>query len=170
MAGRFNRPLLHRIWGQIQRAPHALALVIDDRDVVWFQMLYYFIFCTAGVYGIFVAGSEPPLTLGSLPILSVHTWYWMNIIGPAMGLAGIAVERNGREFPGVWMQIGGNVMFGWALMTYMTTTFGVESWGRGMYGAYPLATASFASTTFLVIRDLRWVFVPAARVRSRPPS
>jgi hypothetical protein len=142
---------------------------LDSRDVIYFQILYYVVFCIAGIYGVFIAKGAAPLTLeGFFSHVSVGLWYWLNIIGPAMGLLGTALERSRLEdSSALGFEISGNVMFGLSLMAYMVATFQVESWGRGMYGAFPLATVSFASTALLVVRDVRWLFVPAAHERSR---
>jgi hypothetical protein len=150
------RRLLNQFWA-----------VLESESVNSFQAMYYAIFCMAGLYGVFIANGSPPLTLvGVMSHISIQLWYWLNIIGPAMGLLGMAVKRTQFSYPGVWAMAGGNIMFGMSLLAYMIATFQVESWGRGMYGAFPLATASFVSTFFLVIRDVRRIILTETRLRS----
>jgi hypothetical protein len=154
-----GRPLARRVLDKFWA-------VLDSESVIPFQLMYYFIFFTAGVYGVFIAGGSPPLTLvGAMSHISIQLWYWMNIIGPGMGFLGLAVRRTRFSYAGVWVMAGGNFMFGMSLIAYMIATFQMESWGRGMYGAFPLATSSFASTFFLVIRDLRRIILTETRLR-----
>lgn len=123
-------------------------------NVLGFQLTYYAWFFACGIYGVFVAGSQPPVTLeGSMAVVSIHLWYWMNIAGPALGMAGIWLERTQFNKAGLWIEIGGNVMFAGALLAYIAATIQIEPWGRGMYGAFPLGASSLTSTLCLVIRD-----------------
>jgi hypothetical protein len=153
---RLPRRILDRFW-----------YILDSESVTSFQMLYYVIFCAAGIYGVFIAGGSAPLTLqDSMPHFNILLWYWLNVAGPAMAFVGISIKHTKFSYPGLWLQLGGNGMFALALLAYMHATFGVESWGRGMYGAFPLATSSFASTSLLLIRDVRRIFQIECRVRS----
>lgn len=141
--------------------------MVDGDNVGPFQMLYYAVFFTGGVYGLFIAGGEPPVTLrASMPHINVLLFYWINVLGPAMGFVGKAIESTKRDYTGILLRLGGNSMFCLGLLSYMNDTFLIESWGRGMYGAFPLATSSFLSTAFLVLRDLRRLLRVESRVRS----
>lgn len=123
-------------------------------SVTGFQIMYYAWFFTSGLYGIFVAEGQPPVTLeGTMALVSVHLWYLLNIFGPALGTAGIGLERTKFNKAGLWIQIAGNVMFAGSLLAYIVATFQVESFGRGMYGAYPLGTSALTSTACLILRD-----------------
>lgn len=137
-----------------RRRQFAQRLVILLGSVTGFQIMYYAWFFASGLYGIFVAAGQPPVTLeGTMAHVSIHLWYLLNIFGPALGAGGIALERTKFNYASLWIQIGGNVMFAGSLLAYMVATFQVESWGRGMYGAFPLGTASITSTTCLILRD-----------------
>jgi hypothetical protein len=129
-------------------------LVRKLADVTGFQIMYYAWFFAAGFYGLAIADSQPPLTLmGTMPHLSVQAWYWFNIIGPAAGATGIWMERTKYNYEGLCIEVFGNVLFAGSLLAYILATLQVESWGRGMYGAVPLAASSLTSTSCLVLRD-----------------
>lgn len=127
---------------------------IDAEAVLLFQFVFGIIFILAGLYGIFVADAEPPLTLrGSMGHMDVQIWYWLNVAGPTCSLIG-KCARGRLIYSGMWMQLTGDVVMSVALLAYIAGTVQVESWGKGAYGAF-LAAALCISAALTVTRDVR---------------
>lgn len=121
-------------------------------SVTGFQIMYYTWFFMSGIYGVFIANGQPPVTLEKVPHISVQLWYWLNIFGPVLGTTGIWLERTRFNYAGLWVEVAGNLFFAWSLLCYILATIQVESWGHGMYGGW-IGGASLTSTLCLVIRD-----------------
>lgn len=137
------RRLIDRFW-----------LAVDAESVVLFQYVFGTVFIFAGLYGIFIAHREPPLTLrGSMGAVDVRIWYWLNVAGPTLSLAGKCL-RGRLIYAGMWMQLTGDLVLSLALLAYIAGTVEVESWGRGGYGAF-LGTAMCISAVITVTRDVR---------------
>lgn len=149
-----------QVTGAQRRRHLAQRLVRLLGSVTGFQIMYYAWFFASGLYGIFIAAGQPPVTLeGTMAHVSIRVWYLWNIFGPALSTAGMWLERTKFNKAGLWIQISGNVLFAFSLLAYITATFQVESWGRGMYGAFPLGTASLTSTACLILRDGLRIFL-----------
>lgn len=127
---------------------------IDAESVVLFQYVFGVVFILAGLYGIFVADHEPPLTLrGSMGDFDVRIWYWLNIVGPLVCLIGKSMTGD-LTYAGMWMQLTGDLTLTLALLAYISGTVQTESWGKGAYGAF-LGLALCISAAITVTRDVR---------------
>lgn len=142
-----TRRAVKRVWDRFW-------IAIDSEAVILFQYVFGVIFIAAGLYGIFVAKQQPPLSLrGSVGHLDIRIWYWLNVAGPVLSLVGKTLA--GRLiYAGMWLQLGGNLTITLVLMAYISGTVQIESWGKGGYGAF-LGAALFASAVLTVTRDVR---------------
>lgn len=142
MSSYLNR-VINRFWS-----------LIDAESVVLFQFVFGVGFVLAGLYGIFIANAEPPLTLqGSMGRMDVGLWYWLNVAGPVCSLIGKCLKGD-LTYAGMWMQLTGDVTLAIALLAYIAGTVEVESWGKGAYGAF-LAAVLCVSAALTVTRDVR---------------
>lgn len=143
MAKQRIRRLIDRFW-----------MAIDAEGVGLFQYVFGAVFILAGLYGLFIAGHKPPLTLrGSMAGVDVTIWYWLNIIGPLCSLTGKTLKGQ-LTYAGMWMQLTGDLTLTMSLLAYIVATVQVESWGKGAYGAF-LGTALGISAVITVTRDVR---------------
>lgn len=143
MAKQRIRRLLDRFW-----------VAIDAEGVALFQYVFGAVFILAGLYGLFIAGHKPPLTLrGSMAGVDVTIWYWLNIIGPVCSLTGKSLKKQ-LTYAGMWMQLTGDLTLTMSLLAYIVATVQVETWGEGAYGAF-LGTALCISAGITVTRDVR---------------
>lgn len=138
-----SRSLIRQFW-----------VAVDSEGVALFQWLFYILFIILGVYGLWIADSQPPITLRFAP-MNITLWYWLHIVGPGSCLLGKLLRTSRLGYAGMWLQLGGDIGLAFALAAYNTGTFHAESWGRGMYGAFPLGTATFLSVCLLTVRDVR---------------
>lgn len=152
-----TRSAVKRAW---DRFWHAL----DSEAVILFQYVFGVIFVAAGLYGVFVANLQPPLSLrGSVGHLDIRIWYWLNVAGPVISLLGKSMA--GRlTYAGMWLQLGGNLIITLALLAYISGTVQVESWGKGGYGAF-LGAALFSCAVLTVTRDVRRLLQVEKRVK-----
>ncbi|OBG71320.1 MULTISPECIES: hypothetical protein [unclassified Mycobacterium] len=133
-------------------------VAVDSEGVALFQWLFYVLFIMVGVYGLVIANSQPPLSVkyaGPMAAMNITLWYWLHIAGPGTCLIGKLLTRTKSAYAGMWLQLGGDLGLALALAAYNTATYHSESWGRGMYGAFPLGTATFLSVVILTVRDVR---------------
>jgi hypothetical protein len=138
--------------------------LVDAESVVLFQYIFGTIFMLAGVYGIFIANAEPPLTLrGSMGHMDVRIWYWLNVTGPGCSLIGKCM-RGRLTYAGMWMQLTGDAVISLALLAYISGTVEVESWGHGAYGAF-LGAALCLCAGVTVTRDVRRLLGVEQRLR-----
>lgn len=142
---RIPRSLMRQFW-----------VAVDSESVGLFQAIFYVLFIAAGIYGLTVADSQPPLTLQhAMASMNIELWYILHIVGPGICLIGKALKHTRSAYAGMCLQLGGDTGMALALAAYNTATFGAESWGRGMYGAFPLGTGAFLSVCILIVRDVR---------------
>jgi hypothetical protein len=152
------RAAAKRIWDRFW-------IVVDDEAVVLFKYIFGVIFIAAGLYGIFVAGQQPPLSMrGAMGHMDVRIWYWLNVLGPLCSLAGKSM-RGDLEYAGMWLQLGGDLAVTLFLLAYITGTVQVESWGNGAaYGAF-LGMGFFFAAIIMVTRDVRRLLQVEKQVR-----
>lgn len=142
-----TRAAASRLWERFWSA-------VDAEVVTVFQYVFGVIFVAAGVYGIFVAKQQPPLSLrGSMSHMDLRMFYWLNIVGPFLALIG-KTTKGTLTYAGMWLQLAGDITITIALLAFITGTVQVESWGKGAYGAF-LGAAMFACAVITVTRDVR---------------
>lgn len=143
-----------RVRARVKRLLAQFWSAVDAEAVVLFQYVFGTCFMLAGVYGIFVANAEPPLTLqGSMGHLDIRIWYWLNLLGPLCSLIGKCMKGQ-LTYAGMWMQLTGDSVLSLALLAYIAGTVQTESWGKGAYGAF-LGAALCISAVITVTRDVR---------------
>lgn len=137
------RRLLDRFWS-----------LVDAESVVLFQWVFGAVFISAGLYGIFIADHQPPLTLrDEMGSTYIRLWYWLNVAGPLLSLSGKLmygpVKRAGKI-----LILTGDSVLSLALLAYITGTVQAEPWGSGSYGAF-LGMALCMCAGITVTRDIR---------------
>lgn len=138
----------------LRRLATRFWFAVDAEGVALFQYVFGAIFLLAGLYGIFIAGHKPPLTLrGSMGGVDVTIWYWLNVIGPLCSLTGKSMKGQ-LTYAGMWMQLTGDLTLAMSLLSYIVATVEVEKWGEGAYGAF-LGAALCLSAAITVTRDIR---------------
>lgn len=137
---------------------------VDAESVVLFQFVFGACFILAGVYGIFIANGDPPLTLrDSMGGMDVRVWYWLNLLGPLGSLLGKCMKGS-LTYAGMWMQLTFDLVLSLALLAYIAGTVQTESWGHGAYGAF-LGAALCISAVITVTRDVRRLRVVERRLK-----
>lgn len=139
----------------LHRASSRFWSAVDSESVGLFQWLFYVCFIVLGIYALTIANQQAPLTLRSMGGVNIEVWYWLNIVGPGICLFGKLLRRSVFAHAGMSLELGGDIGVAFALAAYNTATVHAESWGRGMYGAFPLGTATFLSVCLLTVRDVR---------------
>lgn len=138
----------------LQRLVTRFWIAVDAEGVALFQYVFGAIFLLAGLYGLFIAGHKPPLTLrGSMVGVDVTIWYWLNIMGPLCSLTGKSLKGQ-LTYAGMWMQLTGDLTLTMSLLAYIAATVQIETWGEGAYGAF-LGAALCISAAITVTRDIR---------------
>lgn len=137
---------------------------VDAESVVLFQYVFGAVFITWGLYGTFVADSEPPLTLqGAMGGTDVAIWYWLLVAGPLLSLTGKCMYGD-LTYAGMLMQLTGDLVLSLALLAYVTGTVQIETWGRGAAGAF-LGTALCISAAITLTRDVRRLIANEKRLK-----
>lgn len=139
-------------------------MALDAEGIALFQYVLGAAFILAGLYGLIVAGRQPPVTLeGSMTSHNVTLWYALNIAGPLCCLVGKSVHGS-LTYAGHIMQLAGDVMVALALLAYVTGTVEVESWGSGAYGTF-IGSALFCCAALFLMRDVRRLGAVERRIK-----
>lgn len=129
----------------IRRQTSRFLASLDDEKIGGFQIMYYWLILSAGMYLLVVASGPPQLIDDTLDSPYYEGWLLLNIFGPIATLVGkrMTTTASGKEpheknsaVPGAWLQLTGDLMVWGAICIYILCVFNTQEWGRGIYGAF----------------------------------
>lgn len=148
---------MRRIWAKFW-------IALDAETITLFQYVLGVAFILAGLYGLFVADQQPPITLrGSMSAHNVALWYGLLAAGPLSCLIGKSLTGS-LTYAGHLMQLAGDIMVALALLGYVAGTAEVEQWGSGTVSPF-IGGSLFCCALLFLMRDVRRLGAVERKIR-----